>query len=55
MARGACGVTQRQEGKATAEEWMDRVGDLYLDLFFFGWVIEVGTKLMAYRRPPSRR
>ncbi len=51
MAHGACGVTHRQQGKATAEEWMGRVGDLYLGLSFFGWVIEVGTKLMARTTP----
>ncbi len=53
MAHGACGVTHRQQGEATAEEWMGRVGDLYLGLSFFGWVIEVGTKLMARTTPPT--
>lgn len=47
MARGARGVTYRQQWKATAEEWMVRVCDLYLGVFFFRWVLEVGTKLMA--------
>jgi hypothetical protein len=47
MAHGACGVTDRDQGKAPAEEWMSRFGDLYLGLFFVGRVIEVGIKLMT--------
>ena len=55
MARGACGVTHRQQRKVTAEEWMGRVGDLYLGVFLIGWVLEVGTKLMARRCRQRRR
>lgn len=47
MTYGSCGITHRERGKATAEEWMGRVGNLYLGEFFFSWVIEVGTKLMT--------
>jgi hypothetical protein len=53
MARAACSVTYPQQGKATTEERMGRVGDLYLGVFFFRWVLEVGTKLMARTTPPS--
>jgi hypothetical protein len=47
MTYGSCRIAYRQQEKAPAEEWMGRVGDLYLGLFFFGWVIEMGIKLMT--------
>jgi hypothetical protein len=49
------GESHRQQRKATTEEWVGRVGDLYLGLFLVGWVIEVGTKLMARRCRRRRR